>query len=70
MKFILIDWLADKKTPWVLSAISPAYTKMALDIWNMNRNNTNVNEGAHHSINLDGTALSLLAAIKRLVGLY
>jgi len=43
---------------------------MNLDIWNSCRNNTNVNEGAYHSINLDGTSLSLLAAIKRLVGFY
>ncbi|CAI2174121.1 17877_t:CDS:2, partial [Funneliformis geosporum] len=58
-------WLTDKNTPWVLSAISSAFTKMDFEIWNTSRNNTNVNESAHHNINLDGTSLSLLAAIKK-----
>ena len=65
MNFNIVDWLADKKTPWVLSGISSVYTKMAPEIWNINRNNTNVNESAHHNINIDGTSLSLLAAIKK-----
>ncbi|CAG8607691.1 8155_t:CDS:2, partial [Funneliformis mosseae] len=34
------EWLADKKIPWVISAISSAYTKMNLEIWNTNKNNT------------------------------
>jgi hypothetical protein len=38
---------------------------MTSEIWNMTRNNTNVNESAHHNINIDGTSLSLLAAIKK-----
>ena len=63
--FYIVDWLLDKKTPWILSAISPAYTKMAPEIWNVNRNNTNVNESAHHNINIDGISLSLLAAVKK-----
>jgi hypothetical protein len=63
--FYIIDWLADKKIPWVLAGISSVYTKMIPKIWNINRNNTNVNESAHHSINIDGTSLSLLAAIKK-----
>jgi len=65
MNFHVIDWLADKKTPWVLAGISSAYTKMAPEIWNINRNNTNVSESAHHNINIDGTSLSLLAAIRK-----
>ncbi len=63
--FYIVDWLADKKTPWVLSGISSVYTKMDSEIWNINRNNTNVNESAHHNINIDGISLSLLAAIKK-----
>ncbi|CAI2182340.1 10606_t:CDS:2, partial [Funneliformis geosporum] len=59
------DWLTDKNTPWVLSAISSAFTKIDFEIWNTSRNNTNVNKSAHHNINLDRTSLSLLAAIKK-----
>lgn len=65
VNFYIIDWLKDKKTSWVLAGISSAYTKMDLEIWNISRNNTNVNESAHYNINLDGTSLSLLAAIKK-----
>jgi hypothetical protein len=65
VNFYIIDWLTDKKTPWILAGISPAFTKMASEIWNINRNNTNVNESAHHNININGTSLSLLAAIKK-----
>ncbi|CAI2201644.1 18199_t:CDS:1, partial [Funneliformis geosporum] len=57
-------WLTDKNTPWVLSAISLAFTKMDFEIWNKSRNNTNINESVYHNINLYGTSLLLLAVIK------
>jgi hypothetical protein len=53
----------DKKESWVLAAISPAFSKMDIDLWNSTHNNTNLNEAAHHNINIDGKSLSLLSAI-------
>jgi hypothetical protein len=36
---------------------------MPYELWNINRNNTNVVEASHANINRDGTRMSLLAAI-------
>ncbi|CAG8487058.1 6244_t:CDS:2 [Funneliformis mosseae] len=58
--FKLIEYCKSK----VAEVISPAYTKMNLEIWNTNRNNTNIIESVHYSINIDGTYLFLLAIIK------
>ncbi|CAG8834194.1 19790_t:CDS:2, partial [Racocetra persica] len=52
-----------KRQPWVLSAISCAFTKISMDIWNTIPDNTNAGESAHANINRDGQNLSLLAAI-------
>ncbi|CAG8568708.1 21797_t:CDS:2, partial [Racocetra persica] len=54
---------ADKSKPWVLAGLSPAFTKIDINIWNQTPTNTNANESAHANINQDGCSLSHLAAI-------
>ncbi|GBC04020.1 hypothetical protein RclHR1_05480003 [Rhizophagus clarus] len=58
-------WAKDKLTPWVLSGISSAFTKMDRTIWNKTPNNTNVGESAHENVNRDGRNLSILAGVIR-----
>ncbi|GBC27218.1 hypothetical protein GLOIN_2v1763409 [Rhizophagus irregularis DAOM 181602=DAOM 197198] len=58
-------WVNDKRTPWVLSGVSYAFTKMDSNIWHQTPNNTNVGESAHANVNHDGRNLSLLAGIAR-----
>ncbi|GES91265.1 hypothetical protein GLOIN_2v1763409 [Rhizophagus clarus] len=58
-------WAKDKLTPWVLSGISSAFTKMDHTIWNKTSNNTNVEESAYANVNQDGQNLSILAGIIR-----
>ncbi|CAH1770227.1 15374_t:CDS:2, partial [Entrophospora sp. SA101] len=48
---------------WILASINKHYSKMPYELWNINRNNTNVVEASHANINRDGTRMSLLAAI-------
>ena len=57
--------MKDKLTPWVLSGISSAFSKMDNIIWNQTPNNTNAGESAHANVNQDGCNLSLLAGIVR-----
>jgi hypothetical protein len=61
----VIAWANDKRTPWVLSGVSYAFTKMDRNIWHQTPNNTNVGESAHANVNHDGRNLSLLAGIAR-----
>lgn len=61
----IIAWVNDKRTPWVLSGVSYAFTKMDSNIWHQTPNNTNVGESAHANVNHDGRNLSLLAGIAR-----
>ena len=63
--YFLLAWVKDKRTKWVLSGISNAFTKMDRTIWNQTPNNTNAGESAHANINRDGRNLSLLAGIVR-----
>ncbi|CAB4408770.1 unnamed protein product [Rhizophagus irregularis] len=60
-------WAKDKLTPWVLSGISSAFTKMNRIVWNKTPNNTNAGESAHANINQDGQNLSILAGVIRQV---
>ncbi|CAG8666164.1 6019_t:CDS:2, partial [Paraglomus brasilianum] len=58
-----INWVRDKRDPWMLASISLVYSKMSREVWNLPPHNTNASESAHANINLDGKSLSLLSAI-------
>ncbi|CAG8854679.1 45514_t:CDS:2, partial [Gigaspora margarita] len=58
------DWVQDKRQPWVLASLSPAFTKMLPAIWAKTPFTTNAGESAHANINRNGYGLSLLAAIQ------
>jgi len=53
--------------PWVLSSLSPAYTKVPLEIFNTLTRSTNAGESAHANANRMGKRNSLLAAIFKYV---
>ncbi|CAG8788312.1 17205_t:CDS:1, partial [Gigaspora rosea] len=57
-------WVQDKKQNWVLAALSPAFTKMALYNWINTPFTANASESAHATINTTGRNLSLVAAIQ------
>ncbi|CAG8724597.1 5852_t:CDS:2, partial [Racocetra persica] len=58
-------WVQNKKHPWILAGLSPAFTKMAQPIWTSTPFTTNAGESAHANINRNGHNLSLLAAITK-----
>ncbi|RIB22191.1 hypothetical protein C2G38_2174627 [Gigaspora rosea] len=60
-----LDWVQDKKQNWVLAALSPAFTKMALYNWINTPFTANASESAHATINTTGRNLSLVAAIQK-----
>ncbi|CAG8811840.1 11923_t:CDS:2, partial [Gigaspora rosea] len=62
----IIDWVQNKKQPWILAGLSPAFTKIAQTIWTSTPFTTNAGESAHANINRNGHNLSLLAAINKL----
>ncbi|CAG8522799.1 18504_t:CDS:10, partial [Racocetra persica] len=59
----IANWVQDKKQPWILAGLSPAFTKMEQTIWTSTPFTTNAGESAHTNINRNGHNLSLLAAI-------
>ncbi|CAG8515864.1 304_t:CDS:10 [Cetraspora pellucida] len=61
----IADWVQDKKQPWILAGLSPAFTKMEQTIWTSTPFTTNAEESAHANINRNGHNLSLLAAINK-----
>jgi hypothetical protein len=61
-----VDDLVDfYQKPWVLSSLSPAYTRVPSDIFNKINRTTNAGESAHANSNRMGKKNSLLAAIHK-----
>ena len=59
------DWLKFYTQPWLLSSLSPAQTKMPLDIfWRISRS-TNASESNHANANRSGKQMSLHATVFR-----
>ncbi|CAG8771440.1 22466_t:CDS:2, partial [Racocetra persica] len=56
-------WVQDKKQNWVLATVSPAFTKIAHNIWINLPFTTNTSESAHATINTTGYNLLLSTAI-------
>ncbi|CAG8607783.1 10077_t:CDS:2, partial [Racocetra persica] len=54
----------DKRQPWVLASLSPAFTKISPTIWANTPFTTNARKLAYANINRNGYGLSLLVAIQ------
>ncbi|CAG8768018.1 23155_t:CDS:1, partial [Gigaspora rosea] len=44
-------WVQNKKHPWILTGLSPAFTKMEQKIWTSTPFTTNAGKSAHVNIN-------------------
>ncbi|CAG8607802.1 10078_t:CDS:2, partial [Racocetra persica] len=55
---------SDKRQPWVLASLSPAFTKISPTIWANTPFTTNARKLAYANINRNGYGLSLLVAIQ------
>jgi len=57
------DWLDFYLRPWVLSSLSPVYTKVPHDIFSSLSRTTNASESNHANANRDGKKMNLLETI-------
>ena len=58
------NWARNKNIDWILAGMSRCYTKMPAVSFASFEKNSNLVESTHHSTNLGGIGVSLLAGIK------
>jgi hypothetical protein len=58
------NWAKHKNVNWMLAGMSRCYTKMPAVSFDSFEKNANLVESTHHSTNLGGIGVSLLAGIK------
>jgi hypothetical protein len=58
------NWAKHKNVDWMLAGMSRCYTKMPVVLFDSFEKDSNLVESTHHSTNLGGIGVSLLAGIK------
>ena len=70
--YLFPEWYRNKVMhPWYLPSLLRFLTKIPHDDWDVNRRDTNINEGSHPATNqVTGKGLTLLEGIERYVSLF